>query len=327
MAKFIFRRVSQMIPLVLGITLISFAIMQLAPGDYLTQMRANPNVRPETIERLRSDFGLDQHWTIQYWRWLTNALQGDFGPSFNYKIGVFTLLQQRLYYTFLLAFWAMIVSWMIALPLGIYIARHRNGVVDRVANLFSFAAISLPGFFTAIVLLVVAQRTGWLPIGGASSQPSDTSVGYEALSQGGKILDTARHLIIPVLVLGLGGVAGLMRQMRGAMLEVLSENYVLAARARGLSERRVVWKHAFRNALNPIITLFGFELAGLLGGAALIENVLDWPGLGQLLLNAVQQKDIYVAMGAFVMGAVLLMAGNLIADVLLALTDPRIKVQ
>ena len=327
MGKIILRRVLQMIPLVLGITLISFAIMQLAPGDYLTQMRANPNVRPETIERLRRDFGLDQSWPVQYWRWLINALQGDFGPSFNYKIPVFTLIKQRLYYTVLLATWSSILSWGIALPLGIYIARHRNGWADRFANLFAFAGISLPGFFTAILCLVVAQRTGWLPIGGSSSPPTDTFPGYDALSRGGKMLDTARHLVIPVLVLGLGGVAGLMRQMRGAMLEVLDENYVLAARARGLPERRVVWKHAFRNALNPIITLFGFELAGLLGGAALIENVLDWPGLGQLLLQAVQQKDIYVAMGAFVMGAFLLMFGNLIADILLALTDPRIKVQ
>jgi peptide/nickel transport system permease protein len=319
MLHFIVRRVIQMVFLVLGISLISFAVMQLAPGDYLTSMRANPNVRPETIDRLRHDFGLDQPWPVQYWRWLVNALHGNFGYSFTYKIGAFQLISQRLYYTFLLSFWSTVFAWVVAIPLGIHVATHRNGWSDRLANFLAFAGISLPGFFVALLALLLAQRTGWFPIGGASS------VEHSSLSQGGKIMDTARHLFLPVLVLGTGGVAGLMRQMRGNLLDVLGENYVLAARARGLSERKVVYKHAVRNAINPLITLFGFELAGLLGGAALVENVMDWPGLGQLLLEAVQTKDLYVAMGSFVMGAVLLIVGNLIADVLLAVTDPRIK--
>ena len=319
MPNFIFRRFLQLIPLLFAVTLISFGVMQLAPGDYLTALQGQPQIRPETIARLRHDFGLDQPWYIQYFRWLWNAMQGNFGFSFTYKIPVFELLGQRVYYTLLLAIYSTLLAWIVALPLGIYISTHRNGFVDRAVNFVAFAGISLPSFFVALLAMYFAQQSGWFPVGGA------TSVNYKSLSQWEKILDTGKHLILPVLVLGTGGVAGLMRQMRGNMLDVLSEQYILAARARGLNERWVIYKHALRNAINPIITLVGFTLAGLLGGAALVENVMAWPGLGRLLLEAVQTQDLYVAMGSFVMGTVLLIAGNLIADILLALTDPRIK--
>lgn len=319
MAKFIFRRFLQLIPLLFAVTLISFGVMQLAPGDYLTALQGQPQIRPETIERLRQDFGLDLPWYTQYLRWLWNAMQGNFGFSFTYKIPVFELLGQRVYYTLILAIFSTILAWGVALPLGIYISTHRNGFADRAANFLAFAGISLPGFFVALLAMRLAQQSGWFPVGGA------TSVNYESLDRWGKILDTGKHLILPVLVLGTGGIAGLMRQMRGNMLDVLSEQYIMAARARGLSERWVIYKHALRNAINPIITLIGFTLAGLLGGAALVENVMAWPGLGRLLLEAVQTQDLYVAMGSFVMGTILLIAGNLVADILLALTDPRIK--
>lgn len=319
MTRFISRRLLQMIPLLLAITLISFGVMQIAPGDYLDTLRGQPTIQPETIERLRVTFGLDKPWYVQYGRWLMNALHGDFGYSFTYKIEVFSLIGQRLYYTFLLSFWSTIFAWAIAIPLGIYIATHRNGIADRLANFFAFAAISMPGFFVALLAMWFAQEHGVFPVGGA------TSINYESLSWGGKVWDTTWHLLLPVLVLGTRGVAGLMRQMRGNVLETLSENYILAARARGLSERKVIWKHAFRNSVNPLITLFGFELSGLLAGSALVENVMAWPGLGQLLLQAVQNRDLYVAMGSFVMGTIMLIIGNLIADVLLAVTDPRIK--
>jgi peptide/nickel transport system permease protein len=199
------------------------------------------------------------------------------------------------------------------------VARNRNKFGDRIANFVAFAGISLPGFFIALLAMKLAQTTGWFPVGGAQS------VNYESLSHFEKIKDTGWHMILPVLVLGTRGVAGLMRQMRGNLLDVLSENFVLAARARGLAERKVLYKHAVRNSINPLITLFGYELSGLLAGAALVENVMSWPGLGRLLLESVQAQDLYVAMGAFVMGGVLLIIGNLIADILLAVTDPRIK--
>jgi peptide/nickel transport system permease protein len=319
MTQFILRRLWQTIPLLLAITLISFAVMQLAPGNYLDTLRGQPTIRPETIERLTREYGLDQPWYVQYGKWLANAVQGNFGYSFSYKIEVFTLIGQRLYYTFILSFWSMVMSWAIAVPLGIYVATHRNSWADRISSLLAYSMISLPGFFVALLCLIMAKNTGWFPLGGA------TSVNYETMSQTQKIMDTGWHLLLPVFVLGVRGVAGLMRQMRGNVLEVLSEQYIVAARARGLSERRVIWKHAVRNAINPLITLFGYELSGLLAGAALVENVLAWPGLGRLLLESVQSRDLYVAMGSFVMGTVLLILGNLVADILLVVTDPRIK--
>ncbi len=319
MFRFILRRLIQTLPLLLAVTVVSFIVMQLAPGDFLTSLRGQPQIKPETIERLSRDFGLDKPKPAQYGLWLWNALHLNFGYSFTYKIPVFTLIRQRVYYTLLLAVWSTLLSWAVAIPLGIYIGTHRNSVADRVSNLVAFAGVSLPGFFVALLAMRLAQTSGWFPVGGA------TSPNYDSLSWAGKTWDTGKHLFLPVLVLGTRGVASLMRQMRGNVIEVLSEQYILAARARGLSARRVVWKHAVRNAINPMITLFGFEISGLLAGAALVENVMAWPGLGQLLLSAVQAKDLYVAMGSFVMGTVLLIVGNLIADVMLAVTDPRIK--
>lgn len=308
-----------MIPLVLGITIISFFVMQLAPGDYLDTLRGQPTIRPERIEQLKHDFGLDKPAYVQYFLWLWNSLQGNFGYSFTYKIGVFQLIQQRVYYTVLLSIGAAALAWVVGIPLGVYAATHRNSIADRIFNFFAFTGVSLPGFFVALLALLLAQQTGWFPVGGA------TSVDYESFTRWGKMLDTGWHLILPVLVLGTRGISGLMRQMRGNLLDVLRENYIMAARARGLAERRVIWKHALRNSVNPLITMFGMEISGLLAGAALVEAVMSWPGLGRLLLEAVQSRDLYVAMGAFVMGAVLLIIGNLIADLLLAFTDPRIK--
>ncbi len=316
---FIVRRLLQTIPLVIGITLISFFIMKLAPGDFLSQMRANPQVKPETIERLRHDYGLDKPAYVQYYDWLKNGLQGHFGESFAYHMKVEKLIGQYVLATLLLAGTSIVFSWAIAIPMGVYAATHKNGLIDRLISLIAFSGISLPGFFVALCALLWAQKTGWLPVGGMESPY------YDQLSPLGKVGDVAQHLILPTLVLGTRELASIMRQMRGNLLDVLNENYVLAARARGLKEWIVVWRHAARNAINPLITLFGYDLAGLLAGAALVEYVMSWPGLGRLLLTAVQTQDLYVAMASFVMGAVLLIAGNLVADILLALTDPRIK--
>jgi len=320
MFLYIIRRLLLMIPLVIGISLISFGAMKLAPGDYVDQLKQNPSIKPETLARIRKDFGLDKPPIQQYGLWLYRVVvKHDFGESFTYHQPAFELIGSRIYYTFILSFWSSVLSWLLAIPLGVYAATHRNSFGDRFWNFGAFAGISLPAFFVALLALIFAQRTGWFPVGGAQS------TNYDQLSQWGKILDTGKHLVLPTLVLGLGGVAGLMRQMRGNLLDVLSDNYILAARARGVSERRVVWKHATRNAINPLITIAGAQLSGLLAGAALVENVMAWPGLGRLLLESVQSQDLYVAMASFVMGAVLLILGNLIADLLLVITDPRIK--
>ncbi len=319
MLSFILRRLLHMIPLLLGITFIAFMVMQLAPGNYLTAMRANPEIPPETIERLARSFGLDQPPLVQYFHWLRNAVTGNFGYSFAYKIPVFELIGLFTFNTLLLSVASMLFSWLVAIPMGVYAATHKNGNVDRVTSFLAFTGISLPGFFVALLALLLAQRTGWFPVGGAQSPT------YASLSPAGKVLDTVWHLALPTLVLGMRGVAGIMRQMRGNLLDVLGENYILAARARGLREKVVIIKHAVRNAINPLITILGYQVAAILSGAALIEIVMSWPGLGRLLLDAVRSQDLYVAMGAFLMGSVLLIAGNLIADLLLAVTDPRIR--
>ncbi len=305
--------------MLLGITIMSFAIIQLSPGDFLAEIRLNPVVSQETVDRMRVSFGLDRPLYIQYVRWLTNVIRGDFGFSFSYHVPVLWLIQSRLVNTLLLNVIALAVAWAIAIPVGIHAARHQYTASDNLLSFASYVGISTPTFFSGLLLLFVAFKTGWLPIGGM------TSLDYDVLPWFGKVLNVLHHLIIPVVVLGVLSVAGLMRQMRANLLEVLRHDYVKTARAKGLTERVVVNRHAVRNAINPLITIFGLELGGLLSGSAILENVIGWPGLGQLILEAVVRKDLYVVMGSLVIGGVTLVIGNLIADILLAYSDPRIR--
>jgi len=211
------------------------------------------------------------------------------------------------------------VAWAIAIPLGIYSAVHQYSVTDGLLSAGAFMAISIPSFFSALLLLYAAFWTHLLPLQGL------TSVNYDMLSPPGKLLDVGWHLILPTIALGVFSVGGLMRYMRPNLLDVLRADYVKTARAKGVPERRVILRHAVRNAINPLVTLFGFELGGLLSGAAFVENILGYPGLGRLILEALQRKDIFVVMGSLLLGSVLLILGNLIADILLAYVDPRIR--
>ena len=278
MVRFLLSRLLNMIPLLIGISFISFAILRLAPGDFVTTLSQDPNLSQEAVLRMRADYGLDRPWLVQYFLWLGNAVRLNFGYSLAYHIPVVSLLVQRMGNTLLLSLCALTVSWGVAIPLGVIAAVRRNTLLDRFISLFAFAGISTPGFFLALLLLLMAQKTGWFPIGGMHSTDADLMSPVE------RFWDSVRHLVLPVVVLSVGGCASIMRQMRGSLLDTLQENYITAARARGLSERVVIWKHAFRNAINPLITVFGFSLAGLLGGAALVENVMAWPGLGRLIL-------------------------------------------
>lgn len=320
MGRFIANRLLQMIPLIIGITFISFFVMKLAPGNYLDQMRQNPQISAETIDRLSRAFGLDRPWYVQYALWLKNAFTGNFGFSFTYKLPVFSLIGQYLLATLLLSITSLVISWIIGLPLGVLAATRKNGAIDKFASLLAFTFISTPGFFMALLALMFALKTGWFPVGDMTNE------NHSSMTAGGKFADIARHLILPALVLGTRNVATIVRQMRGNLLDVLGENYILAARARGLAEKKVIFKHAVRNAINPLITIFGYQISGLLAGAALVEAVMNWPGLGKLLLDAVISRDLFVAMASFVIGGVMLIIGNLIADILLAITDPRIRV-
>jgi peptide/nickel transport system permease protein len=229
------------------------------------------------------------------------------------------LIKSRVLNTLLLSVTALIIAWLIAIPIGIHAATHQYSPSDNLLSFVAYIGISTPTFFSGLLLLYAAFKTGWLPVGGM------TSLDFGALPWYGKILDVGRHIIIPAAVLAFLAVAGLMRQMRGNLLEVLRQDYVKTARSKGLGNRVVIYKHAVRNAINPLITIFGLELGGLLGGAAILENVVGWPGLGQLILDSAVRKDLYVVMASLVIGGVTLVVGNLIADLLLAMSDPRIR--
>ncbi len=278
-----------------------------------------PQISPKTIAALRAEFGMDQPPLIQYLHWLWSILHLNFGLSFAYNVPVKWLIGSRALNTLLLSITSLIAAWSIAIPLGIYSAVHQYSFMDGLLSTGAFVAISVPSFFSALLLLYAAFRTHLVPLQGL------TSPDFDFLPWWRQVLDVAWHLILPTIALGVFSVGGLMRYMRTNLLDVLRADYVKTARAKGIAERVVILKHAVRNAINPLVTLFGFELGGLLSGAAFVENVLGYPGLGRLILEAVLKKDVFVVMGSLLLGSVLLILGNLMADVLLAYVDPRIR--
>ncbi|MBI4650941.1 ABC transporter permease [Candidatus Desantisbacteria bacterium] len=317
MREFIIKRLLRMIPILFGITFISFFVIQLAPGDYFTSLSMNPQISPATLEKMRIQFGLNKPWIVQYFKWVWNLIHLNFGESFIYHVPVITLIKQRLFNTFILSTTAIIFSWLIAIPLGIYCAVKQYSWIDKFFSAFSIIGISSPGFYMAFLLLFFAAKTGIFPIGGV------ISIDHESLSTWRKIMDYARHMAIPSIVLIFGSIAGLLRIMRANMLDILHAPYITTARAKGQREFFVIFKHGLRNAVNPLITIFGYTIPEFLGGAALIEMVTAWPGLGRLMLDAVRSHDQYLVMGDLVISGVLLLMGNLIADILHMLVDPR----
>jgi len=319
MRTYVLRRLLQVLPLLLGISALTFLLLQLAPGDFLNQMAENPAISAETIEAMRHRFGLDQPWYVQYLLYLKNlVLHFDFGESFSRHQPVFTVLREGLFNTLLLAGAAALVTWGLAVPLGVWAAVRQHTWVDRTLSLVAFVWLSVPEILSGLVLLMLAARTGWLPIGGMHS------LDYDDMDAAGRLLDIGRHLLLPAFVVGLVPLASRMRQMRGNLLDVLRLDYVTTARAKGLDEHVVVFKHALRNALNPMITLFGYTLGALVSGSFIAEIIFSWPGLGRITLEAIQTQDEYLVMGSVLMASVVLILGNLVADLLLAVADPRI---
>jgi peptide/nickel transport system permease protein len=317
---FLLRRLLNMIPLLLGISLLSFWVMELAPGDFLDTIRANETIPPETVKSMEVRFGLDKPWPHRYVKWLGNiVLRHDFGESFSYRRPVYSVILPRLGNTLLLALAAALMAWGLAIPLGILSAVRQYSWWDKSASFVAFFGLSVPEVFFALLMLMLAAKTGWFPVGGMHS------LDWDYYSPGQKALDLLRHLALPALVLGTIPMASRMRQMRANLLDVLRLEYVTTARAKGLPERVVIWKHAVRNALNPLITLFGFTLAALLSGSFIVETVMGWPGLGSLTLEALRRQDLYLVMGSVMMASTMLVLGNLVADILLAVVDPRIR--
>lgn len=320
---YVVKRLLQALLTLLLAAALSFFVIQLAPGDYLDTLKQNPKISPERISELRQQFGLDRSWPEQFGLWLWRIVtQGDFGTSFVYQRSVASLLWERIYATLLLAIASLIVTWAIAIPLGIIAAVKQNHWIDRLLRVISYAGQGFPSFITALLLLILAQNTSPLfPVGGM------TSINHSDLSPLGKFLDVSWHMILPTVALSITSFAGLQRITRGELLDVLRQDYIQTARAKGLPENRVIYVHALRNAVNPLITLLGFELAGLLSGAFIAEFFFNWPGLGRLILQAVLAQDLYLVMASLVMGAVMLIVGNLLADLLLKAVDPRIRLE
>lgn len=319
MWTYILKRILVAIPMLLGIALLTFVLMSMTPGNFLDTIRLDPQISQETIAHYEKLYQLDKPMWMQYLHWVKNIFKLEFGYSFYFNVPVSKIIAGRLWNTFLLSFVSFLFTWCVALPLGIWAAVHREKLSDRMIQILSYVFLSIPSFFVAMILLFWAAQGSWLPLGGMYSPDHDL------LSPWAKFVDVAKHLIIPATALSLGSIAALQRIMRGNMLEVLGQKYILTARAKGLPENRVVYLHALKNALNPLITLLGYEFSGLLSGAALIEIICSWPGLGSLMLTAVRSKDIYLVMASMLMGGVVFIIGNLIADIALAYIDPRIR--
>ena len=316
---YILKRFLVAIPILLAIAFVTFLLMRFTPGNYLDTMRMDPQYSKATIQHYEELYQLDKPLLQQYLQWIKNILRLEFGYSFYYNVPVVQIIGGRLWNTFVLSCASFLFTWGVALPLGITAALRRNQWLDRLIQFFSYVWLSVPSFFLAMILLYAASQTGFLPLGGM------VSPNFEEMNFLEKALDILKHLAIPTIALSVGSIAALQRIMRGNMLEVLGQQYILMARAKGLPENKVVYHHALRNAINPLITLLGYEFSSLLSGAALIEIICVWPGLGALMLTAVRSKDIYLVMASMLMGSVLFIIGNLLADILLAKADPRIR--
>jgi peptide/nickel transport system permease protein len=314
------RRFGQALLTLLLASALCFAVIQLSPSNYLDALKLDPKISEVRIKELSQLFGLDRPPIEQYFRWLSQVVTHlNFGDSFISQRPVADLLWERVPHTLLLAIASILVTWLIAIPLGIVGAVNQNRWLDRLLQVLSYIGQGFPSFITALALLFFAQSTPFFPVGGM------TSVNYDDLSWLGQIIDVGWHMILPTLALSITSFAGLQRITRGNLLDVLRQNYIQTARAKGLPENRVIYVHALRNAVNPLVTLLGFEFASLLGGAFITEYFFNWPGLGRLTLQAVQAIDLYLIMGSLMMGATMLILGNFLADILLKIVDPRIE--
>jgi peptide/nickel transport system permease protein len=317
------KRLIFMVPLLFGITIICFAVMHLAPGsptDLETQM--NPRASAEYRERLKALYDLDKPLHEQYVLWVSKLVTLDLGRSFSQdRRPVADKITERIPITVALNVLSMILIIAIAIPIGVLSAVYRDSFFDKITSVWVFIGFAMPTFWLALLLMIFfGVHLGWLPISGIRS------LNFEYLPPGMAFLDLIKHLILPVTLSAFGGLAGLSRYMRSNMLEVIRQDYIMTARAKGLSERAVIYKHALRNALLPVITILGLSIPGLIGGSVIFETIFAIPGMGQLFYTAVMSRDYPVVMGILFIGAVLTLLGNLIADVSYAMVDPRIRV-
>ncbi|MBI4826767.1 MAG: ABC transporter permease [Nitrospirae bacterium] len=327
---YIIKRLFEMIPTLFGITILSFLIIHLAPGkptDMLTDM--NPKITPEARVKLEKYYGLDKPITVQYGMWLKRIVKLDFGESFSTdrrpvmdKIWDTKqpLIERRLFITFMINVISMFIIFLFAIPIGVSSATHQYSLYDKFTTTFVFLGFAIPSFWLALLMMMLfGIQLDWLPISGVKSMD------YDSLTLPGKIWDRAQHLILPLFVSSFGGLAGLSRYMRSNMLEVIRQDYITTARAKGLPESKVIYKHAMKNAVLPIITLLGLSVPGLIGGSVIFENIFGIPGMGQMFFMGVMTRDYPLIMGILTIGAFLTLIGNLLADLGYMFADPRIR--
>ena len=324
MLIYILKRLWIMIPTFLGITFISFFIIHLAPGkptDIMSEL--NPKMTPEARARLEKQWNLDKPIIVQYGLWLKSLITFDFGKSLSTdRRPVLAKIKERLPVTILINSLTMMLILLVAIPIGVSSAVRPYSIYDKVTTVTVFIGFATPAFWLALLLMILfGVNLGWLPISGLKS------LGYDGLSVMAKLVDRIRHLILPVFVSAFGGLAGLSRYTRSNMLEVIKQDYITTARAKGLSEKTVIYKHALRNALLPVITILGLSVPALIGGSVIFETIFAIPGMGQLFYMAVMMRDYTLIMGILVIGAILTLLGNLLADIGYALADPRIRVR
>ena len=325
MAPFILRRLLGALPLLLGVATLLFFVLALAPGDP-TAAYFNPNMPAEVIEQIRRNFGLDQPVHIRYFKWLGAFLTGNFGYSFAQSRPVFDVLMDALPNTLILTVIALALVFILGVLIGVIQAVRQNSLVDGFLSITSLFFYSMPPFWLALMLMLIFSLKfhEWgVPF--ALPPTGITNVDYEFMTGGQKIVDRIQHLILPVATLTLALAAGVSRYTRGQMLEVIRQDYIRTARAKGLPERRVIMKHALRNSLIPVITMLGLYLPFLFSGAVFVEVIFAWPGMGRVIVDAIFQRDYPVVMATSFIFAVLVVLGNLLADVLYAVADPRIR--
>lgn len=334
MLKYIIKRVLWMIPLLIGISLISFFIMHLAPGDITSNESAfNPKASEESRQKLREMYNLDKPVIVQYGLWLKRLATLDFGKSFashqkpvfwqtTDKDGNITkgLIQEALPITLMINLLGLAITLILAIPLGIIAARKYQGWQDRSITLFNFVGFSIPGFWLSLLLMYwLGVVNNWFPISGLHS------LNYDSLDTWGKVKDSMSHLFLPVVIPSITGLAGITLFVKNGMLDVLHQDYITTARAKGLNEHKVIYTHALRNALLPLITIIGLSIPGLIGGSVIAETIFAIPGMGKLFYDAVLMRDFPVVMGILTIGSALTLLGNLLADLMYAWADPRVR--
>lgn len=321
MISYLFKRLLVIVPVLFGITLITFIVIHLAPGGPVeAQTELHIKVSAEARENLKRLYGLDKPLHIQYIEWLKRFIKFDFGESFVDQRKVIDKIKERIPITLAINILSMAIIFTFALPIGVFSAWKRHSLFDRVTTVFVFAGFSIPHFWLALLLMMLfGVELGWFPISGIQSiEIADMSF-FE------RVIDIASHLVLPVCVAATGGLAGLSRYSRSSMLEVLRQDYIRTAKAKGLPEKTVIFRHGLRNALLPVITILGLSVPGLIGGSVIFETIFAIPGMGQLYYSSAMARDYPVVMGMLVIIAILTLLGNLLADIAYAIVDPRIR--